>query len=314
VLLQHQQQPVFPGIRGIDVNTEASVIPLDEHLIRGDVEDLDDYTVFLGASMARSIGADMGDAVEIYTPLMLERIKEDAILLPRELEVAGIIETGRHEIDARAVIVTIRLMQELYALGDGIHGVALRLEKNAPPAQVVADRLNQNLAGENRALPWYQLNREFLFIIGLERTMSLFVTIVILLVATFSITVSLMMSVIRKTREIGLLVAMGGRPREVAWSYTLQGFFIGISGSITGLLLAMFLLNFRVPIMNAFMMLTNSRDAVLQAYGFANLPIHYNASQIIFALVFAVILSTLAGLLPAWRASRLKPADALRSD
>ncbi len=178
-----------------------------------------------------------------------------------------------------------------------------------------AGRLQRARPPRLQADPWFALNAGFLYIIGLERWLTLFMTGVILLVATFSIAVSLMMSVIRKTREIGLFVAMGAQPREVALSYTFQGFFIGLFGSLFGVGFAVLLLTFREPLVLGFARATGGVSAMQEAYGFVNLlPVHYNLADIAGIFIFSVCIATLAGLIPAWRAARLKPADALRSE
>ena len=122
------------------------------------------------------------------------------------------------------------------------------------------------------------------------------------------------MTVIRKTREIGLLVAMGGRPHQVAYSFCFQGFVIGTIGTIFGIVMALVCLNFRSPILSAYSRLTNSEVNFLGQYDVYEIPVHYLMSDFITVTCFAIIISTLAGLLPAWRAARLKPADALRSE
>jgi lipoprotein-releasing system permease protein len=123
-----------------------------------------------------------------------------------------------------------------------------------------------------------------------------------------------MMAVIRKTREIGLLVAMGARPRQVAYSFCFQGFVIGGLGTLMGIAMALVCLHFRLPILTAYTKLTNTEVNFLGVYDVYEIPVHYLASDFITVSCFAVIISTLAGLLPAFRAARLKPADALRSE
>jgi len=313
VMLQHGDRPAFPFFRGIDPVREQRVLPLDEFLISGEVDDLDDGSVFLSEGMARSIGARKGATVEVYTPLMIERLEQDEVLLPRELEVAGIFRTGWNEIDANTMIGTLRLMQELYALGDGVHGITVRLREGVA-ADRFAESLNQSLEPPKEAVSWLESQRDFLFILSMEKWVISFIIIFIVLVASFSIAIALMMTVVRKTREIGLLVAMGGTPRQVAANFCIQGFLIGVTGTILGIGFALLCLNYRNVIIQKFAAWTKSEDAFLRFYQFADLPVHYLASDFILVSVFAVVVSTLAGLLPAWRAARLKPADALRSE
>ena len=123
-----------------------------------------------------------------------------------------------------------------------------------------------------------------------------------------------MMAVMRKTREIGLLVAMGGRPHQVAFSFCFQGFFIGLVGTIIGILMALLCLNYRSEILSAYADITNTQTNFLGQYDVYDIPVHYLASDFITVTCFALAISTLAGLIPALRAARLKPADALRGE
>ena len=141
-----------------------------------------------------------------------------------------------------------------------------------------------------------------------------FIIIFIILVASFSIAIALMMAVMRKTREIGLLVAMGARPHQVAYSFCFQGFVIGVIGTGVGIAIAVLCLHFRTPILAGYAKLTRSNVSFLGQYDVYEIPVHYLMSDFVIVVIFAVIVSTLAGLLPALRAARLKPADALRSE
>ena len=119
VMLQHKDRPAFPAIRSIDVNRENPVVPITKYIILGGVDDLDDDSVLLSSSLATSIGAALHSTVEVYTPLIIDKLTEEEVLLPRELKVVGIYETGWEEFDSNTMIATLRLMQELYNLSSG---------------------------------------------------------------------------------------------------------------------------------------------------------------------------------------------------
>ena len=314
VLLQYGNKPEFPGIRGIDPVAEERVLPIRRFITTGDLDDFDDEGVFLGDGLAASLGVVPGERVEVFTPLMLERLKENEVLLPREFEVIGLFRTRSPTVDSRMMICTLRVMQELYGLGDSVHGVVLRL-KPGVDADVFAGRLESDfLIPSMRAVSWRQSSRDFLFVIEQEKRVISFIIIFIILVAAFSIAIALTMAVLRKTREIGLLVAMGARPLEVACSYCWQGFIIGAAGTCLGIGMALLALHYRGPILGAYMQLTQSGGGFLGVYDVYQIPVHYLLSDFILVTFFAVLISTLAGLIPAFRAARLKPAEALRSE
>lgn len=144
--------------------------------------------------------------------------------------------------------------------------------------------------------------------------MIFFLLTFIIVVAAFSVASSLLIAVVRKTREIGLLGALGGRPRQVAACFCFQGFFIGLAGTALGLALGFTFLHFRNDMVRLFTELTGSEQVLTRFYQFSQLPAHTAQSDVALIVACAVVISTLAGLLPAWRAARLNPVEALRSE
>jgi lipoprotein-releasing system permease protein len=315
VMLKFHDKPVFPVIQGVDLQRVDSVIPLDHYLREGTLDDLDDDTIILSSQLAYGIGAGIGDRVEVYSPLQVERIEHDEVFFPRELRVAGIFEIGHQALDSNTVIVTLRRMQDLYGLGRAVHGFSLKLAPGEDP-DAAAARINAALPpGTNAtARSWMEFNRDFLFVLQLEKSLIFLLLLVIIVVAAFSVTSSLLIAVVRKTREIGLLGALGGRPREVAACFCLQGLVIGLAGTLVGLGLGFGFLAVRNHIVQFLIRLTDSEQAMRRFYQFSQLPSHLERRDLVLIVTSSVVISTLAGLLPAWRAARLKPVEALRSE
>lgn len=314
VMLQHQNRPQFPFVQGISPFAEDTVVPVEKFLTVGRMEDFDDGTVFLGEGLAYALKAGPGSTVEVFTPLMLEALKKDEMLLPREFQVAGLFRTGSPQVDGNTMITTLRVMQELYGLEDGVHGLVLKLRPGEDAFEYSTRLEREFLRPGLQAVSWLESNQDFLFVIEQEKRVISFIIIFIILVASFSIAIALMMAVIRKTREIGLLVAMGARPHQVAYSFCFQGFVIGLLGTSLGILMAVVCLHFRRQILSAYADLTNTQTNFLGQYDVYEIPVHYLASDFLVVISFALVISTLAGLLPALRAARLKPADALRNE
>ena len=193
VMLEYQLRPAFPTIQGIDIDRINSVIPLDGYVRVGRLDDLDDDSVILSAGLARSLGARVGSRVEVTSPLQLEKYRADEFMLPRELEVVGIFEIGHQSLDSSSILVTLRLMQELYGLEDQVHGLNVKLEPNLD-ADAAARRLNTILpaiAPEAVARSWMDANQAFLFVLQLEKNMIFFLLVFIIVVAAFSVMSSL---------------------------------------------------------------------------------------------------------------------------
>ncbi len=313
VMLENGNRPAFPMIQGFDYEQMKKVIPLDRYIIAGSLDDLDDDSIILSSILANTVGARLGDKISIYSPLMMERLKNNEILLPREVRVAGIFQIGHQQLDSSTVICSLRLMQDLYGLGKFIHGYNVRLAPGAD-ADVVAAALNQSLPPDVHALTWFESNADFQAVLSFERNMIFFLLTFIIVVAAFSITSSLLMSVVRKTREIGLLGAMGGKAREVALCFCAQGLVIGAGGTALGLALGFALLHYRNDLVHVIARFTMGQETFVKFYQFSSLPAYTASKDVVIIVVFSLFAATLAGLIPAWRAARLKPVEALRSE
>ncbi len=313
VMLEYGRRPAFPAVQGLDLERITDVIPLQRYLTAGSLDDLDDDSVILSSLLASGLGVRPGDTVSIYTPLMLERMKQNEVLLPREVRVAGIFHIGHQQLDSSTVICPLRLMQDLYGLDRMVHGYNVRLKPGAD-ADVVAARLGAALPTGVGALTWFEANADFQAVLAFERNMIFFLLTFIIVVAAFSITSSLLVTVVRKTREIGLLGAMGGKARDVAASFCVQGCFIGVAGTVAGLAFGFGLLHWRNAIVGFIARMTMGEEAFVKFYQFSNLPAYTAPKDVAIIVVFSIVAATLAGLIPAWRAARLKPVEALRSE
>ncbi len=313
VMLEYLNRPGFPAIQGFNYEQMKRVIPLDRYLVGGSLDDLDDDSVILSSILAETLGVGLGDKVSLYTPLMLDRLKNNEVLLPREVRVVGIFRIGHQQLDSSTVLCSLRLMQDLYGLGKNIHGYNVRLKEGAD-YDLVAYTLNQAMPAGTRALTWFESNAEFQSVLSFERNMIFFLLTFIIVVAAFSITSSLLMSVVRKTREIGLLAAMGGRARDVALCFCTQGLVIGVAGTALGLVGGSLLLRYRDNLVHLIAQMTMGQQTFVKFYQFSSLPAYTATKDVVIIIVFSLIAATLAGLIPAWRAARLKPVEALRSE
>lgn len=313
VMIEFQKRPVFPTITGFDVERMKRVIPLERYLLAGSLDDLDDDSVILSSILARNLGVGVGDTVSVYSPLMMERLKANEVLLPREVRVAAIFQIGHQQLDSSTVLCSLRLMQDLYGLGRSIHGYNVRL-KPGLDEYTVASALNAALPASASALTWFESNADFQSVLSFERNMIFFLLTFIIIVAAFSITSSLLMSVVRKTREIGLLAAMGGRARDVALCFCAQGLVIGAGGTAAGLAFGFALLHWRDTLVQFIARMTMGQEAFTKFYQFTSLPAYTETKDVVIIVVFSLGAATLAGLIPAWRAARLKPVEALRSE
>lgn len=313
VMIKFGDRPAFPMLRGLDLNSVEKVTPLDRYLIVGSLQDLDDDSVILSDQIATSLGANVGDTIEVYSPLIIEKLSADSVFLPRQVRIVGILHIGHQQLDSSTVYGTLRLAQDLYGLGSLVHGINVRLKPGVNEDDAVAS-INRVLPPETRAFSWEDSFSEFLWVLNLERGMIFFLLLFIVIVAAFSVTSSLLISVVRKTREIGLLGALGGRPIQIAACFCAQGLFIGILGTVAGLALGFTALAFRNNVILWVARVTQRQEVLRRFYQFSELPSHTSVSTVALIVVLTIVISTLAGLIPAWRAARLKPVEALRNE
>lgn len=313
VMLQAGNRPLFPQVQGIEVEAERSIVPLDDYLLYGSLEDLDDDAILVSSGIANTLRLRVGDEVDIYTPLLIDRLKQDEVLLPRLMRVAGVFETGFAKIDENTIITTLMTMQDLYGLGDGVHAIKVKL-KPGVDAEFAAEQLQTWFEPPFQVSTWLDSNAEYLAIIEFEKRMMFFLLLIIVLVASFSIATSLFTSVVKKTREIGLFVSMGATSRQIIACFCLQGFAVGIVGTAIGFALSFAILSRRETITDALFSIIGGKEQTMQFYFFSELPVHYNAFDLILIAVLAVSIATLAGLVPSIKAGMLKPVEALRSE
>jgi lipoprotein-releasing system permease protein len=314
VMLQFENRPAFPAVRGLDLMQPEHVTPIGEHLLEGTLEALDDERVIMGSGLARQLGVRTGDVVDIYTPLMLERMKQDEVLLPREFEVIGLLETGYGEIDQNTLVVSLRTLQDLYGLDRAVHGVMVKLKSGEDPESVALDWNRTLLDSGLVAYTWMDAHESFLFVLAFEKTAMFVLNLIIVVVSAFCIAVALYTSVVRKTREIGLLGAMGAGPRTVAAIYCLQGLIVGLAGSLLGFLCSWALLSYREPALRWLLRVTEKEAVFIRFYHFLRFPVRFEWNDFLLVFVFTVTLTTVAALLPAWLAAKQKPAEALRHE
>lgn len=301
-----------PTVIGIDPSIPEAYGLLSSILV-GNLDDLDDGTAIISRNLSYALGVVVGDSVDLYTPNMVESLSSSEVVLPTELEIVAIYDLDWNPEYAPGLIVTLRAMQDFYNLDSYIHGASVRLREGANEFEV-ARELDVSLPPGVRAQTWKERWASFLWVLDLEKNMMLFINLFVVLVAVFAIAIAQLLNVIRKTREIGVIGAFGGRPREIAAIYCWQGFLIGLLGNIFGVASAMGVLSLRDPVIEFISTLTGTKDTLVQFYYFSHLPVNYETSDFVVITVSAMILSTLAGLIPAWRAGRLRPATAIRAE
>ena len=260
VLVEFQDRRMAPKIRGIDPELEGKVTNIRDFIIVGSL-DLDGDKVILGSELARTLGANVGDKINIFSPgnineilQELDRVEKEGdktsatalkqMILPMELTVAGIFESGRYLYDSEFLLVPLHIGQEIYNLGGGAHGLAVKT-RDPFLADQVKNELNASLTPPNLALTWIDLNKQLFEAIRMERNVMFFLLLFIILVAAFGIMNTLITVTVQKTREIGIMKALGARTLQIIGVFMAQGIVVGIFGTLTGLVTGIVLVQYR---------------------------------------------------------------------
>ncbi len=188
VIVEFQNKRVAPLVRGVDPAEEEKVIPLKKFIKYGKL-DLEGESTVLGIELARKLQASVGDKITVYSPgnlgqildgiKKLENAKGDEekkaidqlrdVILPKELTVTGIFETGHYLHDSEFLLVPVYVGQELYGLGDALHGITVRTD-NPYGAERVKQAIEQFLEPPQYAQTWIDMNSQFFEAVRLERT------------------------------------------------------------------------------------------------------------------------------------------------
>lgn len=312
VFVQHGGIVHTPVMRGIDIEREKQVSQLPRHMVAGQFE-MGEDDVIIGRELARRLNVTVGDKLLVYSPQSFIAGK-DEIRLPAEMNVAGIFEIGMWEYDVGFILMPLAAAQEFYGLNSGVH--ALRVMTTDPfQAHIVAGRIIARLHGEYpdlRAQTWMDLNRQLFDALRVEKNMMFFLLIFIVLVAAFGITNTLIIVVVQKTKEIGLLKALGFPSGSIMRIFFWQGWIQGFFGTALGIALGLVTLHYRNGLMHGMATVCRMELFPKELYHLSEIPSRTAPGDIAMIAILSLIICTLAGLLPAWRAARLNPAEALR--
>ena len=315
VLVEHAGEMTPAFIKSVPVDGDDPVLPLKKKLIMGDWE-LHGDSVIVGKEWSKRNGAFPGDKITIYGAAQVQSFlhrndKNAVIALPEEPIIRGIFQTGQFDYDLNYLLVSTEMAQSIWGMKDAVHGIAVRV-KNPEDAEAVRDRLNKVLPDTLHARTWMDDNRELFNQIEVERVVMAFIHCLILIVAAFGLCSTLITTTIQKSREIGLMKALGANDLQVCGVFLFHGTVVGVFGTLSGTILGLAALHYLSAIRDFLLYAFHIQVFPSSVYGLPAIPALINPTEIAVIDISAVLICVLAALIPAVSAATLAPARALR--
>lgn len=299
-------------LRGVYPELEPRVSQVHANMTAGKLSDLvsGEYGIVLGSELAAYLRVSVGDKVDLLIP---QANITPAGVVPRfrRFKIVGTFAVGHFEYDRNTAIINIDDARKLLRMGDTVSGVRLQLE-DMFTARKVATEVVQNLDGFYFYSDWTQSNANFFEAIRMEKTVMFIILSFIMLIVAVNIISTLVMVVTEKQADIAIMRTLGSTPTEVMLTFVVQGVIIGLLGTFIGVVLGV-LLAVNVPtLVGGLESLLGHQFLNSSVYYISELPSKLEWGDVIRTCVLSFTLTVIAAVIPAMRAARIQPAEALR--
>ena len=298
-------------VRGIDPASEPSVSDIPHSVVRGSVTDLvpGKFGVILGMDLARQLRVMPGDKV---TLIVSKGNVTPAGFVPRmkQMTVVGLVRSGHYEFDSTLCVMNVEDATALYRTG-GATGLRLKLTDMNEAPEVVR-HIRTQLPSGWYASDWTTQNRTWFAAVQVEKTMMSIILFVIVLVGAFGLVSTLVMTVTEKQSDIAILRTLGASSGSIMRIFMIQGCIVGFAGVALGVGLGLTIACNLDVIVPAVESVLGVQFLPKEIYFISSMPSDPRASDIVPIAVLSFIMSLAATLYPSWRASRTRPAEALR--
>ncbi|MCW8829627.1 MAG: lipoprotein-releasing ABC transporter permease subunit [Gammaproteobacteria bacterium] len=311
-MLVHGQEVNGSILRGILPQQEPKVSSVGEDMLHGSLDDLQsgEFRIILGVDLARILGVMPGDKVTLVTP---SANVTPAGVTPRmkRFTVSGIFEVGMYEYDSAMALIHLDDARRLFRMEDEVTGLRLKLD-DMFRAPLVSRELAERLPGIYQVRDWTQYHANFFRAIKTEKTVMFVILLLIVAVAAFNIVSTLVMVVTDKTTDIAILRTLGATPRSILGIFMVQGTVIGFIGTVLGLAGGVALALNVETIVPAIEQLLGQKFLPADVYYISDLPSELHWEDVAKITAVSFLISVVATIYPALRASRTQPAESLR--
>lgn len=301
------------ALRGIDPTYEPQVSDVAKTLGESTLSALKagDFGVILGRDLARLLRVNVGDKV---TLIVAKGNTTPAGFVPRmkQMTVKGLFQSGHYEFDSTLVFTHIDDAAALFRTG-GPTGIRVKLD-DINLAPTVTQHLLMKLPADYYATDWTRQNRTWFAAVQVEKRMMAVILFLIVLVGSFGLVSTLVMTVTEKQSDIAILRTLGASPQSIMTIFVIQGCIVGLIGVLLGTGLGLAISCNLDVIVPAIEHLFGVEFLPREIYFISQMPSDPRASDIVPIAVVSFLASLLATLYPSWRAARTHPAQALRHE
>ena len=298
----------YAVLRGLDRGSEQALNELKESVIEGSVSAIVDGksnteglpSVIVGSELATRTGLRVGEIAEIITA---NTNSVPVKPLKRNVRMGGVFRSGLFEYDSTWIYLPLDLASEVSGAPQSASVISLQLKDIYNARRVAAD-IRASLGSSYTTVDWEEANRPLFNALALERRMGLFIIGLIILIATLNITTTLLLVVVERRHDIGILSAIGADSKSIRAIFMIEGAIIGALGAALGVLLGMV----SCLVGNRYRLVSLPADV----YSITNVPFHPQAADVLLAALIAFLLSWTATIYPARAATRIRPVEMLR--
>ncbi|XVN40778.1 MAG: lipoprotein-releasing ABC transporter permease subunit [Rickettsia endosymbiont of Argas persicus] len=299
---------IVKGISLQDLNSKNEIV---KNVNFGSFNDFHGKNVIaLGGELAANLGVNINDKVRLISPNSISTAF-GSVPRSKEFKVIVIFNSGMYDYDSATILMPLEAAQNFLSFGDSIN--LIEVNTTHPDKALSYSYKLQLLLGNNvRVVSWQTSHSQFLSALSVERTAMFTILSLIVMVAAFNIISSLFMLVKDKTSDIAILKTMGTSTRQIMLIFIYNGMFIGVLGTMFGVILGVTFSYNIGTIKNTLENITGTKLFEAAIYFLYSLPSEVRVNDIIFIASLSIILCFLATIYPSYKASKLNPVDALR--
>jgi lipoprotein-releasing system permease protein len=305
-------------VRGMDARLEGRVSVLPKSIVEGEFN-LRGTRIMVGQAFARNLGLSVGDHLALLAPRDIgdyQKARKDDEAdapVPEDYEISGVFDLGYYEYNAAFIGMSLTSAQILYGMGEAVDGLYVMLD-DPYAADAVRKELSELIGGDIFITTWLEQNSAMLEALVVEKNVMFYLLFFIMIVAAFGIVSAQITFVVQKTREIGMLKALGASKTQIMSVFLIQSLMVGVIGVLTGFGLGLLAVSYRNEFLTFLRKAFGFEIFPAKIYMFTELPALIKPNDIAFICGGSLFICLLAGLIPAINAARLHPIEALRHE